>query len=159
MGLMGFSRGGLVFRNGQACEVLVRAAHASIIEALPSVQEWTWFPGEPLFSGTPEVFFERLIACTRACLLSDLAAKRDVVVVCRDLPDFHGCGILLSQGCITHNFHLCNLDKQFSCHPGPSLQVETFEEWSVLPKFPGKKIGTGKAGENLGRRNMEYFED
>jgi hypothetical protein len=29
---------------------------------------------------------------------------------------------------------------------------ETFEKWSVLPKFP-EKNGTGKAGEILNRRN------
>ncbi len=30
---------------------------------------------------------------------------------------------------------------------------ETFEKWSVLPKFPDKRSGTGKAGENIDRRN------
>jgi hypothetical protein len=28
-------------------------------------------------------------------------------------------------------------------------EMETFEEWSVLPKFPDKGSGTGKAGENV----------
>jgi hypothetical protein len=39
-----------------------------------------------------------------------------------------------------------NIERRYSCK-------ETFEKWSVLPKFPDKKTGTGKAGENLNRRN------
>ncbi len=27
--------------------------------------------------------------------------------------------------------------------------LETFEQWSVLPKVPDKRSGTGKAGENV----------
>ena len=66
--------------------LLVRTAHLSIIEALSSVEEWAGLLEKPLPSRTPKMFFERLITCGGSKLLSHVSTKRDIILICCDLP-------------------------------------------------------------------------
>jgi hypothetical protein len=75
----------------------VRTAHASVVVALPPVQERTRVLREPFSFRAPEVVFEWLITARWLDLFPYQPAERDLISVCCNLPDSHGAAVLLGE--------------------------------------------------------------
>lgn len=131
----------------------VRTAHASVVEALPPVQERTRVLREPFSFRAPEVVFERLITARGLDLFPYEPAERDLISVCCNLPDSHGVAVLLGsprvfQGCSAGGL------MQFECQQAGREDARFRTNGPVQCLDPVAKTGEGSggAGEH-GRQN------